>query len=59
MVKIAGSEYLNIRDVQQMFKVSRTTVNNWRNKGILKTTIIGFKVYFKPEDVAMLIKKEN
>ena len=59
MVKIAGIEYLTSKDVEKLFNVSRTTVNNWRNKGLLKTTIIGSKNYFKKEDVMKLIRKDN
>lgn len=57
MVKIAGKEYLVSKDVEKLFGVSRNTVNNWRNKGLLKTTIIGSKNYFAKEDVMKLIKK--
>jgi predicted site-specific integrase-resolvase len=59
MVKIAGKEYLTSKDVEKLFGVSRTTVNTWRNKGLLKTTVIGSKNYFTKEDVGKLIRKEN
>lgn len=59
MVKVAGKEYLISKEVEVMFDVSRTTVNNWRKKGLLKTTIIGTRNYFAKEDVMNLIRKEN
>ena len=59
MVKIAGKEYLTSKDVEKQFRVSRNTVNAWRNKGLLKTTIIGSRNYFTKEDVSKLIRKEN
>lgn len=59
MVKIAGKEYLTSKDVEKLFNVSRNTVNAWRKKGLLKTTIIGSRNYFTREDVSKLIRKEN
>jgi predicted site-specific integrase-resolvase len=59
MLEIANKKYLTTKDVQEMFKVSRATIINWRNKGILETTVIGSKVYFTKEDVMKLIRKEG
>ena len=56
VVRIAGNDYYTTKELEQIFKVSRTTIQNWRKSKRLDETFIGGKVYFKKESVLKLIK---
>ena len=56
MVRIAGNDYYTTKELEQLFKVSRTTIQNWRKSKRLEETFIGGKVYFKKESVLKIIK---
>ena len=46
-------EFLSVKELQKLFKpsVSRVTIDNWSNKGLLKKIFMGGKVYFKKSEV--------
>lgn len=56
MVRIAGNDYYTTKDLEQIFNVTRMTIQNWRKSKRLIETRIGGKVYFKKENVQKLIK---
>ena len=44
-------EYLTIDEVGKIFKKSKTTIENWSNKGILSKYAIGASILFKRSDI--------
>ena len=44
-------EYLTTVEVSQLFKISISTVHNWRKAGTLSACQIGGKVFFKRSDI--------
>ena len=52
------SQYLTIKELSEMLKVSRFTINNWRDKG-LPTIKIGQAVRFNEEEVKKWIEENN
>ena len=44
-------EYLTTVEVSQLFKISISTVHNWRKAGTLLACQIGGKVFFKRSDI--------
>ena len=44
-------------DLQEIFNVSRNTINNWCNAGILSYSKIGRKRYFDGEGIDALLRK--
>jgi excisionase family DNA binding protein len=44
-------EYLTTDEVSQLFKISKSTVHNWRKAGTLLACQIGGKVFFKRSDI--------
>ena len=52
------SQYLTIKELSEMLKVSRFTINNWRDKG-LPTIKIGQAVRFNEEAVKKWIEENN
>ena len=44
-------EYLTTVEVSQLFKISISTVHNWRKSGTLVACQIGGKVFFKRSDI--------
>lgn len=49
------SEHLKIKDVAVLFKISKVTVNAWMKSGKLPFYRIGRRVFFKREDLDMLL----
>ena len=52
------SQYLTIKELSEMLKISRFTINNWRDKG-LPTIKIGQAVRFNEEEVKKWIEENN
>ena len=50
------NEYLTIKEVTEILKVSRTTVYNWMTSGRLKFFKIGKLVRIKKEDLKKFIE---
>jgi len=44
-------EYLTTVEVSKLFKISISTVHNWRKAGTLSACQIGGKVFFKRSDI--------
>jgi excisionase family DNA binding protein len=44
-------DYLTTVEVSQLFKISISTVHNWRKAGTLVACQIGGRVYFKRTDI--------
>lgn len=44
-------------DLEEMFKVSRGTIHNWCNKGVLTCIKFGSKKYFDAVEIEELFKK--
>jgi hypothetical protein len=62
LVQLSFKERLQQRlldhtDLQQLFKVSRGTIYNWRRRGILKFIEIGGRKYFDANDIDALLEK--
>jgi excisionase family DNA binding protein len=52
------SELLTIKELEQMLKVSRQTIYEWRNRG-LPYIKIGTRVRFKLDEVNKWINNQN
>lgn len=48
---IAVGDLLTTRDVQILFGVARRTIENWRERGLIKSVKIGGCVRYRREDV--------
>ncbi len=56
------NQWLDNLDVCRMLDISKRTLQTYRDNGTLPYTQIGYKMYYKPEDVEKLIvnpKKQN
>jgi len=51
------NEFLTMKEVQELLKVSRTAIYSWLNKGKLKGYKVGGAVRFKREDIEAFIKE--
>ena len=51
--------YLTSEEASKILKVSRRTLYQWRQAGVLKCSRIGRKVYFKNKDVQALIERNT
>ena len=49
-------ELYTIDELVKLFKVDRTTIYNWKNKGRLKPILIENRVYFLKSDIENLLK---
>jgi excisionase family DNA binding protein len=49
--------YYSTKQVMDLFKISKTTVRNWKQDGKLKPYKVGNKVYYKCSDIDTLMKK--
>jgi len=55
----ADDKFVNIGDLTRIFKVSKTTINNWKNLGKIPYYKIGRLVYFKESEVIGSMKRIN
>ncbi|MBQ0788013.1 MAG: helix-turn-helix domain-containing protein [Oceanihabitans sp.] len=52
-------KYLSRNQLAEMLSVNKSTIHNWRTKGILEAVQIGGKVFFEREKVEKAIVKLN
>ena len=53
------NEYLTVKEVMEILKVSRTAVNNWMKSGKLKYHKVGRLVRIKSEDLKRFVEENN
>lgn len=46
----------SLEDLAQMFKVTKRTIYNWKEQGIMSYTVIGSKMYVTEEQLNQFIK---
>ncbi|WP_207435380.1 helix-turn-helix domain-containing protein [Sabulibacter ruber] len=52
--------WLDNDEAQKLLKVSKRTLQNWRDMGIIAFSQVGHKIYYRRSDVdAMLLKHYN
>jgi excisionase family DNA binding protein len=51
--------YLTSEEASKLLKITKHTLYQWRNAGILKCSRIGRRVYFKNKDVQDLIERNT
>lgn len=51
-------ETLTVKEVQEILNVSRPTLLDWRNKGILKAIKIGRTVRYDKKEVEKILRGE-
>ena len=51
--------YLTSEEASKLLKISKRTLFQWRDSGVLKSSQIGRKVYFKNKDVQDLIERNT
>ena len=49
-------KWMDNQDVCQILNITKRTLQTYRDNGILPYTMIGHKIYYKPEDVDRIIK---
>lgn len=49
-------EYLTRKQMMEQYQVSKTTLHNWKIKGILVPVKVGRKVYYRKADVLAMLK---
>lgn len=52
-------EYLTRQDVAKLFQVDISTVNNWKNNGVLNAYGMGGRVFFKRSEIEKSMIKIN
>lgn len=52
-------KWLDVQDVCQILNISKRTLQTYRDNGTLPYTRISNKMFYKPEDVRMLIEKSK
>ena len=52
-----GNEYICTREAALMLNVTTRTLATWRQKGIIKVSKVGRRVYFKLSDITELIER--
>jgi len=55
----SDEEFLSIEQVCKMFNVTRTTILDWRKRGLLKSISINRRVFFMRSDLLDQMKKQN
>lgn len=53
---VFDQKYHSCSEVARMLKVSKSTIWNWRNNGKLPSYRLGSKVYFKIEDISLILE---
>ncbi len=54
---ILGDDWLDIQDTCQLLKVSKRTLQTYRDNGTLSFSQIGGKIYFKASDLRAHLEK--
>lgn len=52
-------KWLDNQEVCLILNISKRTLQNYRDKKILPYSQIGYKIYYKPEDIEQFMKKMN
>ena len=52
-------ELLTTKEVCEQFKISRTTLSNWRKKGLIEYIKIGRNIYFKKSAIMNILEKSK
>jgi len=55
----ATEEYLTREDVAKICKVTKSTVSNWKNEGVLNAYGLGGRVYYKRSEIGSSMIKIN
>ena len=54
---VLGDDWLDIQDTCQILKVSKRTLQSYRDQGLLSFSQIGGKIYFKASDLRAHLEK--
>lgn len=57
--KPTADEYISVRDVSEIFRVSTVTVGDWTKKGILKSYRISSRIRYKRDEVLAALQARN
>lgn len=55
----ALQKWLDNQEVCDILNISKRTLQNYRDSGKLSYSQIGYKIYYRPEDVEQLIEKSG
>lgn len=55
----AEEEYLTRAEVSKIYKVSPSTVSNWKKKGVINAYGLGGRVYYKRTEINSSMIKIN
>lgn len=59
LITTQSEEYLTISETSKLLKVTRTTVGNWTEQGIIKKYSIGNKILYKRSELEKSIVRIN
>lgn len=58
--QVLKNKLVTLKEITQIFKISRQTVNKWSKCNVLPPSIkVGGRVYFKKDEINELITKEK
>lgn len=55
-LKEKEKKYIRARDIQKMFNIARSTVDNWAKYGYLTRHKLGRNIFYEISEVEMLIR---
>ena len=53
------NECYTLKEVMNLFKVTKNTLTNWRKQGLIKTVQIGGRVLIRKTEVERLLKENE
>ena len=57
MVEPRPEPFIDNSDFMRLMKISRRTAQNWRDKGLIDFFQIGHKIYYRLEDVEVMMRR--
>lgn len=55
VINISRDKYIRAKDVQQIFNIARSTVDNWARYGYLTRHKLGRNIFYKESEVRALL----
>jgi excisionase family DNA binding protein len=49
-------QFLSVKEVQELLKISKVTIHSWKKKGKIKPHSIGRKIFFKKSQIISLLE---
>lgn len=56
LLSINGEKYIRARDIQKIFNIARSTVDNWARYGYLTRHKLGRNIFYELSEVQSLMR---